>query len=116
MGSAVVAFATVEELAGFVHAALCERDALDPAQAPLFRTPLKKAGRACGLVFHVEGPRLLRTSAVWSADDDRVIFYDSTGVRFREVRLSESPTLATEHPLRAAAGCAIRFNKKKVDD
>src|SRR5947199_5924788 len=89
MGSAVVALPTVEELAGFVHAALCEKDALDPAQTPLFRTPLLKAGRACGLVFHVEGPRLLRTSAVWSADDDRVIFYDSTGARFREVSIAE---------------------------
>ncbi len=91
MGPAVVGFSSVEELAAFVHAALCEKDALDPRQTPLFRTPLRKAGRTCGLVFHVEGPRLLRTSAVWSADDDRVIFYDSTGTRFREARLSESP-------------------------
>ena len=103
MGTAVVALPTVEALAGFVHAALCEKDALDPVQAPLFRTPLKKGGRACGLVFHVEGPRLLRTSAVWSADDDRIIFYDSTGVRFREVRLSESPAVEAEQPHRAAA-------------
>lgn len=93
MVSAVVSFAAVEELAAFVHAVLCDKDALDPAQTPLFRTPLKKAGRSCGLVFHVQGPRLLRTSAVWSADDDRIIFYDSTGVRFREVNLSESPAL-----------------------
>src|SRR4051812_9435492 len=92
MSPAVVAFPAVEELAAFVHQVLCDKDALDPAQTPLFRTPLKKAGRACGLVFHVEGPRLLRTSAVWSADDDRIIFYDSTGVRFREVKLSESPS------------------------
>ena len=91
MGPAVVGFASVEELAAFVHAALCDKDALDPQQAPLFRTPLRKGGRVCGIVFHVEGPRLLRTSAVWSADDGRVIFYDSTGSRFREVRLSEGP-------------------------
>ena len=70
---------------------LCDKDALDPAQAPLFSTPLRRGGRTCGLVFHVEGPRLLRSSAVWSADADRIIFYDSTGVRFRDVRLSESP-------------------------
>jgi hypothetical protein len=94
MGPAVVGFSSVEELAAFVHAALCEKDALDPRQTPLFRTPLRKAGRTCGLVFHVEGPRLLRTSAVWSPDDARVIFYDSTGARFREVRLSESPSAA----------------------
>jgi hypothetical protein len=94
MGPAVVAFPAAEDLAGFVHAVLCEQDALDPHQTPLFRTPLVKAGRTCGVVFHVEGPRLLRTSAVWTADDDRVIFYDSTGQRFREVRLSESPAPA----------------------
>lgn len=94
MSQGVVACAAVEELAAFVHRVLCDKDALDPLQAPLFRTPLTKAGRVCGLVFHVEGPRLLRTSAVWSADDDRVIFYDSCGLRFREVTLSESPNLA----------------------
>jgi len=94
MSHAVVAFAAVEDLAAYVHQVLCDRDALDPQQAPLFRTPLKKGGRACGVVFHVEGPRLLRTSAVWSADADRIIFYDSTGTRFREVRLSESPPAA----------------------
>jgi len=91
MAGPVLAFAAVEELAAFVHQTLCEQDALDPAQTPLYRTPLKRGGRVCGLVFHVEGPRLLRTSAVWSADDGRVLFYDSTGTRAREVRLSEAP-------------------------
>jgi hypothetical protein len=101
MGPAVVAFTAVEGLAAYVHQVLCDKDALDPEQAPLFRTPLKKAGRVCGVVFHVEGPRLLRTSAVWSADADRIIFYDSTGTRFGEVRLSESPELGES--TRAAA-------------
>ncbi|MBA4064607.1 MAG: hypothetical protein C0501_13015 [Isosphaera sp.] len=96
MSQAVVACPAVEDVAGLVHRTLCGRDGLDPAQTPLFRTPLRKAGRACGVVFHVEGPRQLRTSAVWAADADRVIFYDSAGARFGEVRLSESPTLPGE--------------------
>jgi hypothetical protein len=86
-----VAFQAAEELSAFVHTVLCERDALDPAQTPLFRTPLKRGGRVCGVLFHVHGPRLLRNSAVWSADDARIIFYDSSGTRFREAALSESP-------------------------
>jgi hypothetical protein len=93
MSQAVFACAAMEELVAYVHRVLCEKDALDPAQTPLFRTPLRKGNRLCGLIFHVEGPRLLRTSAVWSADDDRVIFYDSTGLRFQETRLSESPAV-----------------------
>ena len=91
MESAVAAFPSVEELAAYVHRVLCEKDSLEPKQAPLFRTPLKKRGRSCGLVFHVEGPRLLRTSAVWSDDADRIIFYDSTGTRFHTVELIEGP-------------------------
>jgi len=93
MSQAVVAFSAVDELAGFVHAVLCDKDALDPTQSPLFRTSLRRGDRVCGLVFHVEGPRMMRTSAVWSADDDRIIFYDSSGLRFRRVDLSESPPL-----------------------
>ena len=91
MSPTVVAIPTGEDLAAFVHQTLCTQDALDPHQTPLFRTPLKKRNRVCGVLFHVEGPRLLRTSAVWSADEDRIIFYDSTGTRVSEVRLSESP-------------------------
>ena len=94
----VVALPAPDDLVNHVRATLCERDCLDPAQTPLFRTPLVKAGRPCGLVFHIEGPRLLKTSAVWSADADRIVFYDSTGTRFREVRLSESPEIADVCP------------------
>lgn len=89
---AVVAVSTLEQLSAFVHDELCKLDHLDPAQTPLRKTPLVRRGKTCGLVFHVEGPRLLRTSAVWTADEGRVIVYDSTGKRVREVRLSESPS------------------------
>jgi hypothetical protein len=102
MSSTVVALPQAEDLAAFIHQTLCAQDALDPDQTPLFRTPLKKRDRVCGMVFHVEGPRLLRTSAVWSADDDRIIFYDSTGTRVREVRLSESPGVNAEAGKRTA--------------
>ena len=88
---AVVSLPTLDLLAAFVHEELCRLDQLDPAQSPLRKTPLVRRGKACGVVFHVEGPRLLRTSAVWSADEGRVIVYDSTGRRVREVKLSESP-------------------------
>jgi hypothetical protein len=91
---AVVAVATLDQLSAFVHDELCKLDHLDPAQTPLRKTPLVRRGKTCGLVFHVEGPRLLRTSAVWTADEARVIVYDSTGKRVREVKLSESPAVA----------------------
>jgi hypothetical protein len=93
MSLAVIACAALEDLAALIHQVLCDKDAIDLTQAPLFRTPLRKGSRVCGMMFHVKGPYQLQTSAVWSADDDRVIFYDSCGIRFHEVRLSEGPVL-----------------------
>ena len=87
----VLALPTLPELLAFVHAELCLFDSLEPEQAPLKYSPLMRNGKACGLVFHVEGPRMLRTSAVWAADENRILLYDSTGARAREVRLTESP-------------------------
>jgi hypothetical protein len=94
MTDPVVALPTLAELAAFVRKALCEQDALDLDTTPFFRAPLTRGGRACGFVFHVEGPRMLKTSAVWVAETDRVAFYDSTGNRVRDVRLSEAPSIA----------------------
>ena len=91
MGSAVVAFAAVEDLAAFVHTVLCEKDALDPAQTPLHQALITRGGRPCGLFFQVHGPRLVKIYAVWAGEEHRILFYDSTGLRFAETRLSESP-------------------------
>ena len=91
-----VALPTLPDLLAFVHAELCRADRLDPAQTPLKQSPLLRGGKPCGLLFHVEGPRLLRTSAVWAADENLILFYDSTGVRAKEVRLTESPALAAQ--------------------
>ena len=42
-------------------------------------------------VLSSPGPALLKTYAVWAGEEDRVLFYDNTGVRFAQVRLSNAP-------------------------
>jgi hypothetical protein len=79
MTDAVPGLTTLDELGTFVRRTLCHHDNLDPGQTAFFRTPVVREGRVTGFVFHVEGPRLLRTSAVWAADDGRLVIYDSTG-------------------------------------
>jgi hypothetical protein len=100
MSEPVVALPTYEELCRYVRQTLCEQDALDLNQTPFFQTPIERRGKPWGVVFHVQGPRELKTSAVWAAGEDRVVFYNSLGQRSREVRLQESPVLSVE--LRAA--------------
>ena len=91
MNDVVLSLPTLEELSTYVHKKLCEFDSLDVGQTPIHGVALTRGGRACGMVFHVEGPRVLRTSAVWAAEDHRILFYDSTGRRVGVVMLSESP-------------------------
>ena len=98
------ALPTLEALSDFVRTTLCERDRLDPAQTPFFRTPMIRGGRPWGYLFHVEGPRLLKASAVWAAESDAVVFYDSLGQKVLEVRLTDAPTL----PDIRAAGASPR--------
>ena len=89
--NAVASLRTVEELRQHVLQLLCAHDRLDPLQTPLHEAVIMRAGRPCGLFFQVEGPRLLRTHAVWAGEEARLFFYDSTGHRFAEVRLSDAP-------------------------
>jgi len=87
----VISLPTLEALKQYVQKVLCAHDVLDPAQTPLHQSILKQRGRVCGLYFEVKGPRLVRNSAVWAGEENRILFYDSSGLRFAEVRLSEGP-------------------------
>jgi hypothetical protein len=82
---------TFDKLREHVLNALCEHDRLDPKQSSLHQALIIRAGKPCGLFFQVQGPRSLRTYAVWAGHEDRILFYDSAGLRFSETRLSEGP-------------------------
>jgi hypothetical protein len=88
---AVVCLPTLDGLRDHVRAVLCQRDQLDPVQTPLHQKVITRSGRPCGLFFEVRGPRLVRTYAVWAGEENRILFYDSTGQRFAQTRLSEAP-------------------------
>jgi hypothetical protein len=88
---AVVAAPTLEELRRHVLETLCAHDSLDPGQTPFFQAPVTRAGKPCGLFFQIQGPRQVRTYALWAGEEDKVLFYDGTGTRFAETRLSDAP-------------------------
>lgn len=90
----VLPLRSVEEIREHVRRVLCERDRLDCAQVELRQAKLTRQGKPCGLMFQVNGPRLLRTYAVWAGEEDRILFYESTGSRFAETKLIDGPTPA----------------------
>jgi hypothetical protein len=87
----VVCLPTFEALREHVRQTLCAHDQLDPNQTPLFQSLITRRGRPCGLFFVVQGPRLVKTYAVWAGEEDRILFYDSTGQAFAHTQLSEGP-------------------------
>ncbi len=87
----VASLPTLDDLRRHVLAVLCAHDQLDPAQTPLQQQTLLRTGRVCGLFFQAQGPRQVRSYAVWAGEEGRILFYDSTGRRFAETRLSEAP-------------------------
>lgn len=88
---AVVSLPTLETLKEYVFSVLCQHDQLEPTQTPLFQSLVTRGNRTCGLFFQVQGPRMVKTYAVWAADEARILFYDSQGTRFAETKLLESP-------------------------
>lgn len=82
---------TLDDLRQHILETLCNHDRLDPQQVVVHEGNIHRSGRTCGLFFQVNGPRLLKSYAVWAKEENRILFYDSSGMRFAETRLSESP-------------------------
>jgi hypothetical protein len=95
MQSIVRSLPTFVELRDHVRQTLCNHDRLDAQQAELREGKITRGDKTCGVFFQVRGPRLLRTYAIWAGEEHRVLFYESTGVRFAETKFTESPALET---------------------
>ena len=93
---------TVDDLRGFVHRALCEKENLLAEQFPLTEMPLVRRGKACGLQFSLDGPRDVRLGAVWAADMGVVYLYDARGNRYATLKLAR-PLKADEAPVASPA-------------
>ncbi len=87
----VASLPTLDELRSHVLHVLCANDRLDPAQTPLWQAVILRRGKPCGLFFQAQGPRQLKTYALWAGEENRILFYDCTGVRFAEHKLSDAP-------------------------
>ena len=94
----VAALPTLHELRNHVLIALCRNDNLDPCQTPLHQATITRKGKPCGLFFQALGPRLLKNFAIWAGDENRILYYNSCGVRVAETRLSEAPNPRTLKP------------------
>ncbi len=105
MEATLVSLPTLDALRSYVLQALCARDCLDDQQTPLHQSVISRSGRPCGLFFQVQGPRLLKSYAVWAGPERRILFYDGAGERFAETRLKRGPELKGLAEGKAAKQC-----------
>ena len=86
-------FPTLADLREHVRQTLCARDRLDTKQAELREAKIIRSDRTCGVFFQIRGPRLLRSYAVWAGEENRILYYESTGSRFAETILDSTSNL-----------------------
>lgn len=63
----------------------------DRQQVRIQRSVMRKGLAIVGLVIRIEGPRLMRSQALWVEPENRILFYNSAGQRFATVKLAEAP-------------------------
>ena len=93
MDSVTASLASLDALRDHVLQTLCRRDHLDAQQTPLLQSVINRSGCPCGVFFQVQGPRMLKSYAVWAGPERRILFYDAGGERFAETRLRKGPDL-----------------------
>lgn len=84
---------SLEELRQLVVETLCEQHQLQVGAYQVSQQVLTRNKKPCGILFLLQGPRATRFTAIWETDRNRVLFYGSTGQRFRKIQLNEAPAL-----------------------
>lgn len=98
----VIALPSLAALEEYVRQTLCQENRWDPAATRLTRLPIRRGPHLCGYLLQVRGPKNLKCHAIWAEAEHRLLFYDTSGSRYTQVRLSEAPDLQAEAGRRAA--------------
>ena len=86
-------FHDVRQLRTYVAQTLCRENDIEVGVFQITERVLKRRGRTCGVYFCLHGPRSVKLTAIWETDKNTILFYGSTGERFKLTRLSDSPDI-----------------------
>lgn len=84
---------SLNELRHYVNYILCQHEQLEIDAFPFTEKLLLRGDRPCGMFFSLRGPRSVVFSAIWETDRNTILFYNSTGERFRHTVLEQAPSL-----------------------
>ncbi len=85
----------LRQLRQFVAHTLCQQNNFEEGVFQVTEKVLKKCGRVCGIFFCLHGPRSVKLTAVWETESNSILFYGSSGERFKKTVLSGAPQLSS---------------------
>ena len=88
-----VRFQKIDELRRYVHERICHQNELEMNVFDVTERMLVRGGRPCGIFFCLHGPRSVKFTAIWETEQNRILFYGSTGERLQRINLEASPVL-----------------------
>ena len=84
------------QLRQFVSQTLCHENDIEEGIFQVTEKVLTKCGETCGILFCLHGPRSVKLTAIWETISNSIIFYGSSGERFKKTVLTEAPTLLNQ--------------------
>ena len=91
-------FHDFRQLRQYVSHTLCRENDIEVGVFQVTERVLTRRGRPCGIYFCLHGPRSVKLTAIWETDKNTILFYGSTGERFRQTKLTDSPTIEEDQP------------------
>lgn len=95
MQTSVQHIRTLHDLRNYVNETLCHQDEFEVGAFRMTERVLMRGNAPCGMFFCLHGPRSVKITAIWETERNTILFYDSTGERFRKTNLMAAPQLPT---------------------
>ncbi len=86
------------QLRQYVSHTLCRENNIEVGVFQITERLLKRRGRPCGIYFCLHGPRSVKLTAIWETEKNTILFYGSTGERFKQTKWNDSPNNHTDQP------------------
>lgn len=83
----------LQQLRQFVSHTLCQQNDIEEGIFQITERILTRGKRSCGIFFCLHGPRSVKLTAVWETDKNSILFYGSTGERFKRTVLTTAPKI-----------------------
>ena len=83
----------IKQLRQFVSHTLCKQNDFEEGIFQVTERIVTRGTQPCGIFFCLHGPRSVKLTAVWETEKNSILFYGSTGERFKKTMLLKAPSI-----------------------